>query len=109
MCAITVRLVSGHRCVNVNVNVNVNNLHLYWFSPHLYDGTFLLGPPCARGCPAYGLVPFVPRRSCLRLILFCTCPPLCTGVLWLMPAWVCRDVQSVFLLSFCFFAFSPLA
>ena len=37
---------------------------------------------------------------CLRLILFCICPPLCTGVLWPMPAWVWRDVQSVFFIFF---------
>ena len=27
----------------------------------------------------------------------CTCPPLCAGALWPMPAWVCRDIRSVFL------------
>ena len=44
--------------------------------------------------------PILPRRAYLRLILFCMCPPLCAGVLGLMPAWVCRDVRSVFLLFF---------
>ena len=29
-------------------------------------------------------------------ILFCTCPPLCAGALWPMPAWVWRDVRLVF-------------
>ena len=43
---------------------------------------------------------FLPRRTCLRLILFCICPPLCAGVLWPMPAWVWRDVQSVFFFFF---------
>ena len=27
-----------------------------------------------------------PRRACLRLILLFTCPPLCVGALWPMPA-----------------------
>ena len=42
----------------------------------------------------------LPRHACLRLILFCTCPPLCAGVLWPMPAWVWRGVRSVFLCGF---------
>ena len=29
-------------------------------------------------------------------------PPLCAGVLWPMPAWVWRDVRSVFLIMFFF-------
>ena len=41
------------------------------------------------------LVPFI-NFTGLRLILFCTCPPLCVGALWPMPAWVWRDVRSVF-------------
>ena len=32
--------------------------------------------------------PLLPLGACLRLILLCTCPPLCAGVLWPMPAWV---------------------
>ena len=44
--------------------------------------------------------PILPRRACLRLILFCTCPPLCAGALWPMPAWVWRDVRSVFFFFF---------
>ena len=40
--------------------------------------------------------------TCLRLILFCICPPLCAGVLWPMPAWVWRDVRSVCFLFFVF-------
>ena len=39
----------------------------------------LPGPPSVRGCSAYELCSFLPRRTCLRLILFCTCPPLCAG------------------------------
>ena len=39
----------------------------------------------------------LPRRCFLRLLLFCTCPPLCAGALWPMPAWVWRDVR------FCFY------
>ena len=42
-------------------------------------------PPFARGWPAYGLILFLPRRACMRLILFCTCPPLCKGALWPIP------------------------
>ena len=49
-------------------------------------------PLSVRGCSAYGSGPILPRCACLCLILFCTCPPLCTGVLWPMAAWVCRDV-----------------
>ena len=26
-------------------------------------------------------------------VLFCTCPPLCAGALWPMPAWAWRDVH----------------
>ena len=26
-------------------------------------------------------------------VLLCTCPPLCAGALWPMPAWVWRDVH----------------
>ena len=40
----------------------------------------------------------LPRRTCLCLIMFCTCPPLCAGALWPMPTWVWRNVRSVFLL-----------
>ena len=64
----------------------------------------LPGPPSMRGCPACGPGPILPRRACLRLILFCTCLSLCAGVLWPMPAWVWRDVLSVF---FCVFACGP--
>ena len=49
-----------------------------------------------RGCSAYGPGLIFPRSACLRLILFCKCPPLCVGALWPMPAWVCHDVRSVF-------------
>ena len=34
------------------------------------------------------------------MILFCTRPPLCAGVLWPMPAWVCRDDRSVYCFVF---------
>ena len=37
---------------------------------------FLLGRPSIRGCSAYGLVLCLPRPCSLRLLLFCTCPPL---------------------------------
>ena len=40
---------------------------------------------------AYGLVPCLPRRCSLHLLLFCTCPPLCAGALRPMPAWVWHD------------------
>ena len=58
--------------------------------PRLCWRTFacLHGHPDMRGCSAYGPGPILTRRACLRLILFCTCPPLCAGVLWPMPAWV---------------------
>ena len=49
-----------------------------------------------RDCSAYGLGLIFPRSACLRLILFFMCPPLCVGALWPMPAWVWRDVRSVF-------------
>ena len=49
--------------------------------------------PSTRGCSACSSVLCLPRRCSLRLLLFCTCPPLCAGALWLMPAWVWRDVQ----------------
>ena len=75
--------------------------------PRLCWHTFacLPGPPSMRGCSAYGPGPILPLRACLRLILFCTCPPLCKGVLWPMPAWVWRDVRS----EFFFFNFSIFA
>ena len=40
------------------------------------------GPQSVRGCSASELCSILPRRTCLRLILFCTCPPLCAGALW---------------------------
>ena len=43
-----------------------------------------------------------PSLACL---LFCTCPPLCAGALWPMPAWVWRDIRSLFLLG----TISPLS
>ena len=55
----------------------------------------LPGPPSIRGCSAYGPGMVLSRSACLRLILFGTCPPLCAGALWPMPAWVWRDVRSV--------------
>ena len=41
--------------------------------------TFLLGRPSTHGCSVCGSVLCLPRRCSLRLLLFCTCPPLCTG------------------------------
>ena len=40
------------------------------------------------------------RSACLRLVLFCTCPPLCVAALWPMPTWVwcVRSVFTLFLL-----------
>ena len=35
-------------------------------------------------------------RCFLRLLLFCTCPPLCAGALWQMAAWVWRDFRFFF-------------
>ena len=55
----------------------------------------LLGPPSVRGCSASELCSILPQRTCLRLILFCTCPPLCAGALWPMTGWVWLDVRSV--------------
>ena len=62
----------------------------------------LPGPLPAHGCSAYGPVLLLPQCPCLRLLLSCTCPPLCAGVLWPMPAWVWRYVRSapLFGLSF---------
>ena len=64
----------------------------------MYAGQFpcLPGPQSVRGCSASELCSILPGRTCLQLILFCTCPPLCAGALWPMPAWVWRDVRSVF-------------
>ena len=45
----------------------------------------------------------LPRSACLRLILFCTCPPLCAGAPWPMPVWVWRDVRSIFFSLLAFF------
>ena len=42
----------------------------------------------------------LPRRCYLRLLLFCTCPPLCAGALWSMPAWAWRDDRSVYYVIF---------
>ena len=45
-------------------------------------------------------------RCCsLRLLLFCTCPPLCAGALWPMPAWVWRDIGFIFFSVVCFLSF----
>ena len=70
--------------------------------PRLCWHTFacLSGPPSMRGCSACGLGPILPRSACLRLVLFCPCPPLCKGVLWPAPAYVWRNVRSVFLFFF---------
>ena len=38
----------------------------------------------------------LPRPACLRLVLFCKRPPLCPGALWPMPAWIWRDIRSLF-------------
>ena len=40
------------------------------------------------------LDPAATRSACLQLILFSTCPPLCAGALWRIPAWVWRDIRS---------------
>ena len=67
---------------------------------------FLLGRPSIRGCSAYGLVLCLPRPCSLRLLLFCTCPPLCAGALGPMPAWVWRDARFLsFFLCRCFLSF----
>ena len=50
--------------------------------------------PSTRGCSACTSVLHLPRRCSLRLLLFYTCPPLCTGALKPMIAWVWRDVRS---------------
>lgn len=65
---------------------------------------FLLGPPSARACSAYCPGSLLPRCTCPRLILCCTCPPMCIWARWPMPACVWRDVQSVsvFYLTFVF-------
>ena len=54
------------------------------------------GPLSMLACSADGPGPILPRSACLRLILFRTCPPLCAGAQWPMPAWVWRDVRSDF-------------
>lgn len=55
-------------------------------------GCLVVAPPAV-------LVVFLPRLYSLRLLPFCTCPPLCTGAQWLMPAWVWRDVLFFSLIS----------
>ena len=42
-----------------------------------------------------------PQRYGPRLHLFCRRPPRCVGVLPLMPAWVCCDVQFVLFCHLC--------
>ena len=59
----------------------------------------LPGPPSMRGCSAYAPGLILHRSACLRLILLCTCPPLCAGALWPMPAWVVMPDVSVFVSS----------
>ena len=76
----------------ISVQFGIN----YSFWPPLQS----TGPQSVRGCSASALCSTLPRCTCLRLILLCICPPLCAGALWPMPAWVWRDVRSVF---FCFF------
>ena len=61
----------------------------------------LPGLQSVRGCSASELCSILPRCTCLRLILFCTCAPLCAGALWPMTAWVWRDVRSVFFFFCC--------
>ena len=54
------------------------------------------------GCSTYGPVLLFPG-ACLRLILYYslqypilfTCPPPCVGAMWLLSAWVMRDVRPV--------------
>ena len=53
----------------------------------------LPGRPSTRGCSAGGSVLCLLRRCSLRLFLFCTCPSLCAGTLWPMPAWIWRDTR----------------
>ena len=67
----------------------------------------LPGPLSVRGCSASALCSILPRRTCLRLIPFCTCPPLCAGALWPMPAWVWRDVRVFFFFFGCLAATEP--
>ena len=55
--------------------------------PFLLDRTAALG----RHPPWYMKV-CLPRRCSLRLLLFCTCPPLCARAPWPMPAWVWRHL-----------------
>ena len=43
--------------------------------------TFLLDLPSTRGCSACASFLCLPRR----LLMSCTCPPLCSGALWPMP------------------------
>ena len=77
--------VTRHSCLVLRLRRAPGCLRLrrYWQA-----FTFLLGFPSTRGCSAYGSVLCLPRRCSLRLLLFCTCPALCAGVLWPMPAWV---------------------
>ena len=57
-------------------------------------------PPHVVGCSACGSVLYLPQRCSLRLLLFCTCPPLCAGLLCPMRAWVWCDVRFFFCLNF---------
>ena len=53
--------------------------------------------PAWPGVCAFPTAAQVPALSIVCLAA-CICPPLCAGALWPMPAWVWRDVRSVFIL-----------
>ena len=59
-------------------------------SSTLYSCPFVRPPVVA---PPAILVLYLAWRCSLRLLLVCTCPPLCAGALWPMPAWVWRDIR----------------
>lgn len=75
-----------------------DRIHVGVLSPSCLDlHPLVLALPTAR-------VRFCPRCTCPRLILCCTCPPMCIWARWPMPACAWRDVQSVsvFYLTFVF-------
>ena len=57
-------------------------------TPKLVLRPLVVAPPMVRF--------ILPRCTCLRLLMLCTCPPLCVGVLWPMPSRVWHDVPSFF-------------
>ena len=63
------------------------NSAMSWSSPRVVRGAHAATRRAGQGDEA--------ARACAS-----TCPPLCAEALWPMPAWVWRDVRSVFILFY---------